>query len=178
MRSIGENQSRRRGTGQLLMLLLALVVEGCSKSSNPSAPDQSAGPYIGSWSGMLTSDVIGSGTATVVLDDGIKTSSGPLLSGRWNFVFNDSRFNSSGTVTGGWLPDGTVFVLLFSRSLVPCPGEPDGVSDRTRAASLTFTGNRMVGSYIAGGCPGGLMDLTRKENRRDVEVAGQSARAP
>jgi hypothetical protein len=111
---------------------------------------------------MLTSDVIGSGTATVVLDGGLKTPNGPLLSGRWSVVFDDLRFSASGTVTGGWLPDGTVFVLLFSPSLVPCPGEPDGVSDRTRAASLTLTSNRMQGSYIAGGCPGGTLDLTRK----------------
>ena len=161
MRSSGESHGCRGVNRRVVLLILALVVVSCSKS-NPSAPDQSQEPYLGTWSGTITSDVIGPGNGTVVLDGGIKVPSGPLLSGHWNFVFNDSRFNANGTVSGGWLPDRTVFVLLFSRSLVPCPAEPEGTSERTRSASLTLTANRMQGNYIAGGCPGGMMDLTRK----------------
>ena len=162
MPSIGERHGCRGVIGRALLLVLALVVMSCSKSANPSEPDDSQGPYLGTWSGTITSDVIGPGNGTVVLDGGIKVPSGPLLTGRWNFVFSDSKFNASGTVSGGWLPDRSVFVLLFSRSLVPCPAESDGTSERTRSASLTFTADRMQGSYIAGGCPGGMMDLTRK----------------
>jgi hypothetical protein len=158
LRSFGET----RRDGRVCLLALAVVVVGCSKSANPSAPDQSEGPYLGTWSGIVTSDVIGPGAGTVILDGGLKAPGGPLLSGQWHFVFSDARFNASGTVTGGWLPDRTAFVLLFSRSVVPCPAEPDGVSERTRSASLTLTADRMQGSYIAGGCPGGMMDLTRK----------------
>ena len=160
LRSIGENYRRR--PGRVCLFVLAAAVVSCSKSANPSMPDQSQASYLGTWSGTVTSDVVGPGTGTVILDGGLKAPGGPLLSGRWSFVFSDSRFNAGGTVTGGWLPDRTVFVLLFSRSVVPCPAEPDGVSERTRSASLTFTADRMQGSYIAGGCPGGMMDLTRK----------------
>ena len=162
MRSIDENYRRRRVKGPVILPILAVAVMSCSRSPNPSVPDESQGPYLGTWTGTITSDVIGSGSGTVVLDGGIKASSGPLLNGHWNFVFNDSRFNASGTVSGGWLPDRTVFVLLFSRSLVPCPAEPGGTSERTRSASLTLTADRMQGGYIAGGCPGGTMDLTRR----------------
>jgi hypothetical protein len=161
LRSIDENHGRRSATHQLLVLMLALGVVSC-QSANPSVPDQPQGPYLGTWSGMVTSDVIGPGSGTVVLDGGIKAAGGPLLTGHWSFVFNDARFNASGAVSGGWLPDRSVFVLLFSSSVVPCPAEAGGVSERTRGASLTLTANRMQGSYIAGGCPGGTMDLTRK----------------
>lgn len=160
--SIDESHGHRGVKGRVLLLALALVVVSCSKPASPAEPDGSPDPYLGTWTGTVTSDVIGPGNGTVVLDGGIKTTSGPLLSGRWNFVFNDSRFNASGTVSGGWLPDRAVFVLLFSRAVVPCPAEPDGISERTRSASFTLTANRMQGSYIAGGCPGGMMDLTRK----------------
>ena len=162
LRSIDENYRRRRVKGPVILPILAVAVMSCSRSPNPSVPDESQGPYLGTWTGTITSDVIGGGSGTVVLDGGIKASSGPLLNGHWNFVFNDSRFNASGTVSGGWLPDRTVFVLLFSRSLVPCPAEPGGTSERTRSASLTLTADRMQGGYIAGGCPGGTMDLTRR----------------
>jgi hypothetical protein len=162
LRSIGENDGRRRVTSQRLLLMLALGVASCSTPANPSTPDQPQEPYLGTWSGIVTSDVIGPGSGTIVLDGGIKAPGGPLLTGHWTFVFNDARFNASGTVSGGWLPDRTVFVLLFSPSVVPCPSEPGGVSERTRGASLTLAANRMQGSYIAGGCPGGTMDLARK----------------
>ena len=145
----------------MLLIMVALGVASCSKSANPSSPDQPQEPYLGTWSGTVTSDVIGSGSGTVVLDGGIKAPGGLLLTGHWSFAFNDSRFNASGTLSGGWLPDRTVFVLLFSPSVVPCPAEPGGVSERTRGASLALTANRMQGSYIAGGCPGGMMDLRR-----------------
>jgi len=162
LHSNAEKDAFRASAGLVILFAIAVLGASCSKSANPSAPDQPQEPYLGTWTGTVTSDVIGPGSGTVTLDSGIKSSNGPFLSGHWSFVFNDARFNASGTVSGGFLPDRTVFVLLFSPSLVPCPGEPGGVSERTRAASLTFTPSRMEGIYIAGGCPGGSMDLGRK----------------
>jgi hypothetical protein len=146
---------------QVLFLTLAIVAASCSKSVNPSAPEPIQ-MYMGTWTGAVTSDVIGIGSGTVTFDSGIKTSSGPILFGQWSFTFADARFNASGTVTAGSVPDTGAFVLLFSEALVPCPAEPGGVGEHSRAASLTFTPNRMYGSYIAAACPGGTMDLMRK----------------
>jgi len=139
------------------------VAVSCSKSGNPSAPEPIQETYIGTWTGTITSDVIGSGSGTVTFDSGMKTSSGPILFGRWSFTFADVRFNASGTVSAGLAPDTGAFVLLFSGALVPCPAEPGGVGEHSRAASLTFTPSRMYGSYIAAACPGGTMDLMRKK---------------
>jgi len=144
--------------------LLTFVPFGaaCSKSSTPSNPDPSGGPYIGTWLGTITSDVIGRGTATVVFDGGFKTASVIQVTGRWSFEFADARFNATGTVSGSSLPDGSLFVLAFSGSTVPCPATRDGVDFKGRSASVTLTGNRMQGTYIANGCPGGTIDLMRK----------------
>jgi len=106
--------------------------------------------------------VIGTGSATIVFDSGIKSPRAEQVTGQWTFVFADSRFSSRGTVTGIQLPENTFFQLLFSSSTVPCPAEKDGVAERGRSASVTLTSNRMQGSYMDNGCPGGTMDLTRK----------------
>jgi len=118
---------------------------------------------LGTWTGRVNSSVIGQGSATIVLDSRLQTSpnSFALISGRWNFVFADSRFSASGTVSGGMLPDGSYFVLLFSGSTVPCPNSPGGVTERGRSASLVVQGNRMSGDYIDNGCSGGFLDLVR-----------------
>jgi hypothetical protein len=118
---------------------------------------------LGTWTGTVNSSVIGQGSATIVLDSRLQTApnSFALISGRWSFVFPDSRFSASGTVSGGMLPDGSYFVLLFSGSTVPCPNLPGGVTERGRSASLVVQGNRMSGDYIDNGCPGGFLDLVR-----------------
>ena len=160
LRSTDKHQRRPVFGGQLLLLTLAIVAVSCSKSGNPSAPE-SIQTYLGTWTGTVTSDVLGNGSGTVTFDSGIKTSSGPILFGHWSFTFADARFNASGTVTAGSAPDTGAFVLLFSGALVPCPAEPGGIGEHSRSASLTFTSSRMFGSYIAAACPGGTMDLMR-----------------
>ena len=146
----------------LSLLLVAMLAADCSKSS-PAAPDQPKDPYLGTWSGTVRSHIIGPGVATIVLDSRLQTTptSFALISGHWTFAFPDAKFSSSGTVSGGLLPDGTYFVLIFSGSLVPCPGAPDGVSEKGRSASLLVRGNRMSGDYIDNGCPGGSLELIR-----------------
>jgi hypothetical protein len=156
-----DNRFDRAITISVLLLQLAWLHVGCSKS--PTKPDQPNDPYLGTWTGTVRSDVIGQGVATIVLDSRLQTAptSFALISGRWTFAFPESKFSASGTVSGGLLPDGSYFVLLFSGSTVPCPGAPDGVSEKGRSASLIVTGNRMSGDYIDNGCPGGFLDLVR-----------------
>jgi hypothetical protein len=163
LRSIAEGAGRPTGA-VLLAAWLTLVSLGaaCSKSSGPSAPDPPGGPYLGTWTGTVTSDVIGPGTATVVFDSGFKTPSVIQVTGRWSFEFVDARFNATGTVSGSQVTDASLFVLVFSSANVPCPAAREGVDVKGLSASLTLVGNRMQGSYIANGCPGGMIDLTRK----------------
>ena len=164
--SLPSSDSRLRHTltvSILRLILIAQMATACSKASSPSAPDQRRDLYLGTWTGTVNSSVIGQGSATIVLDSRLQTApnSFALISGRWSFVFPDSRFSASGTVSGGVLPDGSYFVLLFSGSTVPCPNSPGGVNERGRSASLVVQGNRMSGDYIDNGCPGGFLDLVR-----------------
>jgi hypothetical protein len=163
LRSIAERTGCPAGV-VLLAASLTLVSLGaaCSKSAGPSAPDPPGGPYIGTWTGTATSDVIGPGTATVVFDSGFKTSSVIQVTGHWSFEFVDARFNAAGTVSGSQEPGASLLVLAFSSATVPCPAARDGVDVKGRSANVTLVGNRMQGSYIANGCPGGTIDLTRK----------------
>ena len=135
--SLPSSDSQLRQTLTVSILRLILITQmatACSKSSSPSAPDQLGDPYLGTWTGRVNSSVIGQGSATIVLDSRLQTSpnSFALISGRWNFVFADSRFSASGTVSGGVLPDGSYFVLLFSGSTVPCH-----VTDRPMTMPVT-----------------------------------------
>jgi hypothetical protein len=157
-------RARTRTNAALVMLFATLISGGaaCSKTPSPSAPDPPDGPYIGTWTGTVTSEVIGRGNATIVFDGGFKTPSVIQATGRWSFEFLDARFSATGTVSGSSLTNGNLFVLAFSSAKVPCPETKDGADVRGRSASVTLTGNRMQGSYIANGCPGGAIDLTRK----------------
>jgi hypothetical protein len=117
--------------------------------------------YLGTWTGTVTSDTIGAGTATVVLDTGLKSAAATQVGGHWSFGFADSRYSASGTVSGGPLPDRSALVLLFSASLVPCPSETTGAATKGRTATLNVAADRMEGSYIANGCPGGTIVLRK-----------------
>jgi hypothetical protein len=163
LQSIADSLKRRVAVARRAWWLpVAIVAVACSTSSPPSTPDPFDGPYLGTWTGTVTSSVIGAGTATVVLDSGLKFPSLVQVTGSWAFTFADSRFSASGTVTGTQLRNDPLFVLLFSSSTVPCPSERDGTAQRGRSASLTLGSNRMQGSYMDNGCPGGSLDLVRK----------------
>jgi hypothetical protein len=153
---------RGRFRPRLLILVCALFVAACSKSPSPAAPEPAERAFVGTWTGSITSKAIGPGTATVVLDMQLKSPTVPLVSGMGSFGFPDPTFSTTGTVSGGTDPTGTLLVLIFSRRSVPCPGDPGGVAQQTIAANLTVTTNHLGGDYIAGACPGGTMDLVRK----------------
>ena len=163
LQSIADRFKRRAAFARrVLWLPAAIVAVACSTPLAPSTSDQFDGPYIGTWTGTVNSSVIGEGTATVVFDSGLKFPSVIQVTGRWTFTFADPRFSASGTVTGTQLRNDPLFVLLFSSSTVPCPSEQDGSAQRGRSASLTLGSNRMQGSYMDNGCPGGSLDLARK----------------
>src|SRR5262245_61588431 len=96
-----------------MLVGVAIAVAACS-TSGPTAPRGSQGAYLGTWTGSVTSAVIGTGSATIVFNSGIKSPRAEQVTGQWAFVFVDSRFSSSGTVTGIQLPENTFFQLLFS----------------------------------------------------------------
>ena len=163
LQSIADRLKRRAAAARRAWWLsVAIAAVGCSASPTPSTPDPFDGPYIGTWTGTVNSSVIGAGMATVVFDSGVKLPGLVQVTGHWTFTFPESRFSASGTVTGTQLQNDPAFVLLFSSSTVPCPSEPDGTALRGRSGSLTLGSNRMQGSYMDNGCPGGTLDLVRK----------------
>jgi hypothetical protein len=141
--------------------MVALIgFAGCSKAARPSEPDPSHGALLGTWTGNISGEAIGTGSAAIVLAVQIESPSATLVSGTWSFVFPNPMFSGTGTVSGE-LSAGTLG-LLFSRPVAPCPGEPGDVAQRTAVASLKVSGNRMQGYFGVVGCPGGTLDLVRK----------------
>jgi hypothetical protein len=160
----------RRGMLTRGMWLGAVIAAAaCSSASGPAAPTTSQGAYLGTWSGTVTSSVIGAGAATLVFDAGFKSAPLIQVTGQWRFVFPDARFSGSGTITGDQIAGVPFFQLIFSSSTVPCPAEQSGVAEKGRSASVTVAGDRMYGNYMDNGCPGGTLELTRKQ-----EPAGAS----
>lgn len=145
-----------------LLLAAAVLDAACSKSSNPSGPDPLQMSFLGTWTGEVTSEVIGKGTATVTFNQQLDSPTVPLVSGVGTLIFPEPGFSLTGRVSASPDVNATVLVVLFERGVVPCPREPGGVAQRTIAANLTITSNRLHGNYLAGGCPGGTMDLVRK----------------
>lgn len=156
---------RRVALASWLFTAMAVCVSaGCRAASMPSAPGGATGGstgYVGTWSGTITSLAIGPGTIALRFDSERNTPGSPLVTGQGTLSFADQRFSGTTGVVGAETPDG-VFGVTFDRHVVPCPDEPGGVSTRATFASLVVTGNRMRGSYIAGVCPGGTMELTKQ----------------
>jgi hypothetical protein len=146
-----------------VLLALGAVASSCSNKDqrSPASPDPSPRSFVGTWTGTITSQVVGQGAAIVVLSGQVESPATPLLSGTWSFVFPSGAFSGMGSVSGGLTADRTLLGLFFSRPVVPCPGEPGGAAEKTIAAILTVVGDRMQGDYIVGGCPGGTLDLIR-----------------
>lgn len=141
---------------------VALACGGVACSKSPVSPSTSTdSQLLGVWTGRITSDAIGAGSVTIVFTSQIGPASAPLLTGTWSFGFDDARFSTTGLVSANFDRSGTLLGLFFDRNTVPCPGQPDGVSQRTIAATMTIDAGRMRGEYIAGGCPGGALELTR-----------------
>lgn len=168
MRFVVSGAHRRRGS-RLAIWWLAVVATcaavACRTASSPGAPggafEGESPSYVGVWSGTIASIAGGPGTIELRFDSQRNTPGSPLVTGRGSVSFTDPRFSVTTGVVGAVTPDG-VFGVTFDRHVVPCPDEPGGVSERGMFASLTVTGNRMRGSYIAGSCPGGTIELTRQ----------------
>ena len=111
----------------------------------------------------MVSDLWGPGAIVVVFDSEAGLNSFPLLSGTWSLSFADAAFSARGLVTANFNAERTILVLFFDRGPVPCPAEPGGLAQRGIVASMTVSQTRMHGTYVAGGCPGGSMDLRREQ---------------
>ncbi len=150
--------SRWRISATALVIGAALVA-GCSKA--PSSPS-GQGPLLGTWTGTITSETIGRGTATIVIATQVGPDVSPLLSGTWTFAFPNREFGTAGPFVAALNREGTVVGFTFDRSRVPCPSEPGGSAERSILANMTRVGQRMQGNYIVGGCPGGTLEVTRQ----------------
>lgn len=145
-----------------VLVLVTVALPSCARGGMSPSPPASSGPFLGTWSGTISSDVIGAGRVTVVMDSQIGDAAFPLLSGTWVLSFSEARFNTHGPLVANLNPEKTILGITFDRNTVPCPSAPGGTAERTLFVSMAVSGDRMRGPYIAGGCPGGSMDLVRK----------------
>lgn len=151
-----------RSCGVGVLALVTVALPSCARGGMSPSPAASSGPFLGTWSGTIISGAIGAGLVTVVMDTQIGDASFPLLSGTWALSFSEARFSTHGPLVANLNPEKTILGITFDRNTVPCPSAPDGAAERTLFVSMSVSGDRMRGPYIAGGCPGGSMDLVRK----------------
>ncbi len=144
------------------LALGALVLPSCSEKPDGSFMPDPSSPYLGTWTGTIISELLGPGTIDMVIDSQIGSASFPLLSGTWSLSFPDAAFSARGVMTANLNAERTMLVLFFDRGPVPCPGEPGGGAQKGMLASMTVSRSRMHGTYLAGSCPGGSMDLSRQ----------------
>lgn len=161
MRSNAEARTRW-GWRLYITAIAAVWITACSKPANPASPDVNRS-VVGTWTGTIASDVIGRGSATVVIDFEINSATVPLWSGTFSFDFPEQTFDARGLVSGVVSSGRTAVSLTFDRSPVPCPAESQGVAQKALVANTTLSNNRLHGAYIVGGCPGGTLDLVRQQ---------------
>lgn len=127
----------------LLCLALLVGLSACSSSTSPADANVS-----GTWSGN-SSNSFGVGTFTATISQSSQT-----LSGTWSGVFNDSRLNNSGTLSGA-KTGSSVQVTLLSSSPANCPYAFTGTLSTTTS---------ITGTYATFNCTipiGGSLTLTK-----------------
>ena len=107
--------------------------------------------FNGTWTGPITSNIVGipTGTATVTL-----TQTGSSLSGTWSTVYPDPMINNSGSFSG------TASEMSLSGTL--SPSDPTSCPYTVNA---TVSGNLMSGPYAAFNCTAvisGSISLTKQ----------------
>ena len=142
----------RRSLGVLLVVVFASGVLGCG-ASTPTAPSPS---LTGTWSGPMTGDASGTGTARLQL---VQTGSG--VSGTFTTTMPDPKRSRSGSV-GGTALGSTLTITLMPTVPELCVST---TLSGTLTATLTVAADRVAGSYsgfTCGGAVGGMMDLQRE----------------
>ncbi len=139
---------------------LCAIGIACS-SKSPTTPGQNPRSFVGTWSGTIASAAIGQGSLVLSLTSQVETPDTIVVNGHWALTFTDSRFSTGGTVIAAVAPN-RILGIIFDRSTVPCPQEAGGAAQQTMFASMTVDGDRMTGTYVAGICPGGTMEMTKK----------------
>jgi hypothetical protein len=143
-----------------LALLVSTIACACSGSRSPTDSTQL---YTGTWEGTITSDAIGApGSMTLDVATERTAATLVLVSGTWRTSFAATTFDGSGEFSGSGRTSSTALALIFSASKVPCPDAFGGIAQKTMAATVTAIGGRMTGRYVAPGCPGGAIDLTKR----------------
>jgi hypothetical protein len=139
------------------ILALAIVVAaGCDNDKkNPIAPS-GVEPYLGDWSGTITSTRAGEGTLQLSLDH-----LDFQLLGTWATTFPDASFNQQGTASGLQTQDG-VTLTLTPNAPVSCPNAPDLVGTMVMIVQLDH--GHLVADYGAIDCDAskGHLDLVRR----------------
>ena len=120
---------------------------GNSSPTSPTPPPPFS--FSGTWTGPITSNVLGPGTATVTI-----TQTGSSLSGTWATVYPDPTIQGAGSFSGtasGMSLEGTL-----------SPSDP---TDCPYTINATVSGNLMTGTYATFNCTGvdsGSIMLTKQ----------------
>ena len=142
------------------MVLLSLALSACGgDNKNPIAPTPTPAPtpappplpfsFSGTWTGPITSNILGPGTATVTI-----TQTGSSLSGTWATVYPDPTIQGAGSFSGtarGMSLEGTL-----------SPSDP---TDCPYTINATVSSNLMTGTYATFNCTGvdsGSIMLTKQ----------------
>ena len=136
----------------LALCTVAACGGGNSSPTAPTPPPPTPPPpfsFNGTWTGPITSNVVGPGTATVTI-----TQTGSSLSGTWATVYPDPM------IQGGESFSGTASGMSLSGTL--SPSDP---ADCPYTINATVSGNLMTGTYATFNCTGvdsGSIMLTKQ----------------
>ena len=119
-------------------LALCTVAACGGGNSSPTAPTPPPFSFNGTWTGPITSNVVGPGTGTVTI-----TQTGSSLSGTWATVYPDPMIQGAGSFSG------TASGMSLSGTL--SPSDP---TDCPYTINATVSGNLMTGTYATFNCTG------------------------
>ena len=117
-----------------LLMACALLTVGCSGSDGTPTSPSSASSLTGSWNGSVVSQLSGSGSARVTLNQ-----NGSVVTGTWTASFPEGT--DAGTVDGQ-VSGGSLQVMLN-------PGDPTNCPYRMTA---TVSGSTINGTYTSVHC--------------------------
>lgn len=141
--------------------IAVLSFAGCRRSESVGAPSD-VSPYLGTWSGSIAFDAIGSGAIVVDLSTQIGGNASGLLSGTYRRTrIPQGEAEIRGLVAGSGGREGRGLMLTFESGAVPCPVLSSGTAERAIVAQLELSAGQLRGTFIAGECSGGTMELRR-----------------
>lgn len=129
-----------------LMLLLALVLLGCSDDTEPD-------PLTGTWTGTLQDSLAGRGTLVLTI-----SQTNRQLTGTWQRTFPDAQHNTGGTLSGTGPAQDLLITMVWSTT------QPGACSFTVTAMLDNNDEDHFTGTYTPFNCAqpaSGSLDVER-----------------